>query len=265
MNILCCFKLVNDLDLVMEKDWRSATTTAVDLSYAKRLINCYDEAGLETALRLKDEAEKRGESAFISAVTVGDGNYETFFKNLFAVGIDRILQIKTSANPPFAPDRISSLLFEAAKHCAHDVVITGIQSADGTNGLTPYLLAQKLKIPCFAHVTELRYMQSGTLRVTSDTGRGLRHASVNRCALYAVGNSVNPYLRMATLKRKLAVSKMSAELIEQENISNLGDRDVPVSNLSRENKTRSCTFITGESCEEKAKKLLKDFPEVNRA
>ena len=91
MNILCCFKLVNDLDLVMETDWQAASVSGVDLSYSKRIINCYDEAGLETALRIKDCAERCGEDVFISAVTVGDGNYDAFFKNLFAVGIGRIL------------------------------------------------------------------------------------------------------------------------------------------------------------------------------
>ena len=265
MNILCCFKLVYDLDLVLEKDWPSVTSSNVDLSYVRRIINCFDEAGLETALRIKDDAEIRGEKVFISAITVGDGNYGAFFKNLFAVGIDRIMQVKASTGQPFAPDRISSLLFEAAKRCDYDAVITGIQSADGANGLTPYLLAEKLGIPCIGQVTELRYMQNGTLRAVSDTGRGLRKASVNTCALYAVGNGANPYLRMATLRRKLAVSNMSAELINADELSDRNGRDATLISLTHEKKNRSCTFITGENCEEKAEQLLRHFPEVNRA
>lgn len=264
MNILCCFKLVNDLDLVMEKDWRSASASAVDLSYVKRIINCYDEAGLETALRLKEHAEGLGEAVFITAVTVGNGNYDTFFKNLFAVGIGRILQVKAANDSPFTPDKISAILCEAATRCDYDAVITGIQSADGSNGRTPYLLAKKLGIPCISNVTELQYAKNA-LRATCDTGRGLRKATVRTCAIYTIGNSVNPYLRMATLKQKLAVSKMSAEIIEPSELSESGCKDSVLCALSREKKERNCVFIQGETCEEKAKNLLSAYPEVKNA
>ena len=265
MNIVCCFKLVNDLDLVMEKDWLSASTSAVDLSYVKRIINCFDEAGLETALRIKDAAEKQGEKVLISAITVGDGNYEAFFKNLFAVGIDRILQLKVETNSPFAPDKISSLLCEAAKRCEYDAVITGMQSADGSNGLSPYLLAKKLEIPCISNVTELRYIKNGALRVSSDTGNGLRRATVGTCALFAIGNSVNPYLRMATLKRKLAVSQMTAEIIELADLSESIGKDAELCKLNRKKNERHCVFVQGETCDEKVENLLKAYPEVRKA
>lgn len=264
MNILCCFKLVNDLDLVTEKDWMTLSTSAIDLSYTKRIINCFDEAGLEAALRIKERAESFGEDVFITAITVGDGNYEAFFKNLFAVGIARILQVKMAADPPFAPDKISSILCEAVKRCDFDAVITGIASADGANGLTPYLLAKKLGIPCISNVTDLQYT-NGALRVSCDTGRDLLRATVGTCALYAVGNSAHPYLRMATLKQKLAVSKMSVEVIEPSELSESDGNDAALCTLSREKKDRHCVFIQGETCEEKAKNLLAAYPEVRKA
>ena len=261
MNILCCFKLVNDLDLVMEKDWMAADVSGIDLSYAKRIISCFDEAGLETALRIKDCAENLGEDVFITAITVGDGNYDAFFKNLFAVGIGRILQVKTLAASPFTPNKIASILCDAAKLCDFDAVITGIQSADGSNGLTPYFLSQKLGIPCISNVTELQYA-GGVLRATCDNGRGIRRATVNTRALYAVGNSTNPYLRMATLKQKLAASKLSAEIIEPPQLLEGRGNDCELSQLSREKKDRHCVFIQGETCEELAKSLLAAYPEV---
>lgn len=264
MNILCCFKLVNDLDLVMEKDWQAASASGIDISYTKRIINCYDEAGLETALRIKENAENHGENVFITAITVGDGNYDAFFKNLFAVGIGRILQVKVATDNPFSPNKISSILFEAANRCDYDAVITGIQSADGANGLTPYLLAKKLEIPCISNVSELQYT-NGALRATCENGHGLHRATINTCALYAIGNSANPYLRMATLKQKLAVSKMSAEVIEPSELTKLDINDSELCSLSHEKTNRHCVFIQGESCEEKAKNLLSAYPEVRKA
>ena len=264
MNILCCFKLVNDFDLVMEKDWIAASAAGVDLSYAKRIINCYDEAGLETALRIKDNAESYGEKVFITAITVGEGNYDAFFKNLFAVGIKRIIQVKAPTEQPFSPNEIASTLFQVIKGCEYDAIITGIQTADGSNGLTPFLLAKKLGIPCISNVTELQYT-NGVLRATCDNGRALRRATVNTPALYAVGNSSNPYLRMATLKQKLAVSKMTAELIEPTELTQNFGSASELCSLSYEKADRHCIFIHGNSCEELATNLLSAYPEVMKA
>jgi len=263
MNILCCFKIVNDLDLVLEKDWIAASASAVDLSYVKKIINCFDEAGLETALRIKDSAKTLDEDVCITAITVGDGNYEAFFKNLFAVGIDRIIQVKEASYPPFTPNKTASILCQTAKRCEYDAIITGMQSADGSNGLTPFLLAKRLGIPCLSNVTELQYT-NGALRASRDTGHGLRRATVGTGALFAVGNSVNPYLRMATLKQKLAVSGMTAETVEPLALSEYTARDAELCALSREKNERHCVFVQGESCEEKVKNLLKAYPEVRK-
>ncbi len=261
LNILCCFKIVSDLDLVMERDWSSADISGVDLGYVKKVISCFDEAGLETALRIKDSAEKQGETVHITAITVGKGRYEAFFKNLFAVGVERIIQGIFSAELLFTPHTLSGILSELAGQSEFDLVITGIQSADGANGLTPYFLAERLGIPCISNVSELLYTD-GKLRVTCDTGNSVRRCAVKAPALFAIGNSVNPYLRMATLKQKLAVSKLSAETIEVTETSHSNGKDAVLCSLSHEKKLRCCVLIEGETCMDKAAKLLESYPEV---
>lgn len=261
MKILCCFKIVSDLDPVMEKDWAAADSSGVDLSYVKKIINCFDEAGIETALRIKESAEKQGETVSVTAITVGGGQYEAFFKNLFAVGIGRIIQGRHSNTPMCSPDRLSEYLSELAGDSKYDLVITGTQSEDGNNGLTPYYLAKRFGLPCISNVSELQYSGS-VLRVSCDAGDGTRRATVNAPALYAVSNSVNPYLRMATLRQKLATSKLSAEIFELDEAPTGTERDPVFQSFSRERSGRSCVFIEGESCAEKAAKLLKAYPEV---
>ena len=263
MNILCCFKIVSDLDLVMERDWSSADKSGVDLSYVKKIISCFDEAGLETALRLKDIVEKQGETVHITAITVGSGKYDSFFKNLFAVGVEKIIQGTLPADMFFSPDRLSAYLSELAGGTKYDLVITGTQSADGANGLTPYYLANRLGVPCINNVSELQYTD-GKLKATCDTENGVRRCTVKAPALFAIGNSVNPYLRMATLKQKLAVSTLSAEFHELSETSFIGNRDAELLSLSREKKERRCVFVEGETCEAKAAKLLEVYPEVSK-
>ena len=263
LNILCCFKIVSDLDLVMENDWASANKSGVDLSYVKKVISCFDEAGLETALRIKDSAEKQGETVHITAITIGNGKYDSFFKNLFAVGVERIIQGTLSAELLFSPDRLSAYLSELAGETAYDLVITGTQSADGANGLTPYYLAERLGMPCVNNVSELQYVD-GKLRLTCDTGNGVSRCTVKAPALFAIGNSVNPYLRMATLKQKLAVSALSAEIHELSEHSYTSRRDAELCSLNREKTERRCVFIEGDTCEAKAAKLLEAYPEVSK-
>lgn len=263
MNILCCFKIVSDLDLVMERDWASADKTGVDLSYVKKVISCFDEAGLETALRIKDSAEKQGETVHITAITIGNGKYEAFFKNLFAVGVERIIQGTLSEKLLFSPDRLSANLCELTGACKYDLVITGAQSAEGANGLTPYYLAERLGIPCVSNVSELQFVD-GKLRATCDTGNGVRKCTVKVPALFAICNSVNPYLRMATLKQKLAVSQLSAETHELSETMLSNTRDGELISLNRKKKLRRCVLIEGKTCVEKVSKLLEAYPEVSK-
>ncbi|MEG2366851.1 MAG: hypothetical protein RSB53_01900 [Oscillospiraceae bacterium] len=258
MNILCCFKIVNDFDLIMERDWDAAGDGGVDLSYSKKLINCYDEAGLAAALRIKADAESHGDHASITAVTLGNGSFEGFFKNLFALGVERIIQIKAENLSPFAPKKTAEILFEATKDSRFDLIICGKQSADGANGLVPYLLAKLFSLPCIGSVRELS-LENGAITALCDFGEGQCKKTVRAPAVFALGDSTKPYLPLATLKRKLAAANMSAEIIE---LSKDLQNPNPPPILRREKSQRHCVFIEGETCAEQAKKLLQLHPEV---
>ena len=258
MNILCCFKIVNDLDAVIEQDWLNADRDGVDVSYAKRVVSCYDEGALECALRVKDEAGNAGVNVRITAVTVGNGDYEVFFKNMFAVGIDRITQISTDEELPFSPERTAERIAKYVSDDSYDAVLTGMQSADGANGTTPYLLADMLGMPCINHVTTLHFTPRG-LCVSFDTGWSRRSGTVSVPALFAVGNSECPYLRIATLREKLGVSSMAAQMVADSDGSVCGRRE-PCS-LTREKRSRNCVILDGEDAGEKAGKLWADYLE----
>lgn len=261
LNILCCFKIVNDYDLVTKSDWEAAGESGPDLSYVKTLISCFDEAGLETALRLKDSAEKQGQNVRITALTLGGGNYDAFFKNLFALGVERIIQGKTAALLPFSPHSAACAIERLVSPERYDLVITGLRSADGENGLTPFYLAKRLGLPVLSNVTALS-LENGALRFSCDTGRSVLSGQLCAPAVVAVGNSVNPYLRMATLRQKLAVSGKTAEIVELAQMPEEPANAPQLCALGYEKTQRSCTFITGESSAEKARALISACPEV---
>ena len=209
MKILVCFKIVQDLDTVMEKDWDEAALSGWDIGYTKKVINCYDEAALECALRLRDTVRGQGGQAEVTAVTIGSCG-EIFYKNMFAVGIQRVLEIAAPEQDlRFSPNLVAAELARAAG--GYDLILCGRQNSMGDNGATPFALGWALGIPCIPNAVSLVW-KAGALGVMIERENGIRRAQLALPAVVAVGNSDTPYLRVATLREKLAVSKMKPEV-----------------------------------------------------
>ena len=255
MDILCCFKISPDYDKVVSADWEAGK--APDTGYVPKGFGCYDEAALELSLRLRDEAAAAGDSARITAATVGSEQYERFARALFSVGFDRVVQIKTEAGD-FAPETVSAALARTFDDETFDAVLCGVQSTEGC-GMTPFRLAKRLGLPCLSHVTDL-HVSGRSLRVTRETARGELAATVTAPVVYAVSNSRHPYLRMATVKKRLAVADRRAEPFE---LSVSKAEPLQATGFHFETGGRHCVFIEGETCAEKAASLLRLCPEVH--
>lgn len=264
MNILCCFKIVADYDKVVQRDWDTAQVPVPDLSYVRKIISCYDEAGLETALRIKDSAEKCGDTVFLNAVTLGNGGYDYFFRSLFALGFERIVQISIPEPVTFTPERISTAICEVFEGQRFDAVICGVQSADGCGGTTPYFLAKKLNMPCIPNAIEICYHKD-CLHIRRETVSGESSATVLCPAVYAIGNSVNPFLRMATVKKRMAAAQCQPEIIDGASLLKSEKEPVVLQSFVHSKSGRGCVFVEGDSCTQKAENLLKLCPEVKRA
>lgn len=262
MNILCCFKISPDYDKVVAKDWKNAQPPAPDTSYVPKQFGCYDEAGLETALRLRDSAEARGRPVTVTAVTVGNGKYDYFARVLFALGVQRVVRITLPEPVDFQPEAVSAAICNAFPSETFDAVVCGVQSAEG-GGMTPYLLARKLGIPCLPNVTALRCQETG-IRVTRETQRGESEATVTAPAVYAVGNSKSPYLRLSTVKKRMSVSQMHPETIALENLPAPAPEQLSLLRFTCARSGRACVFVAGDTCAQKAENLLKLCPEVRK-
>ena len=86
MKILGCFKIVPDLDLIVEEDWNIENHLHIDTGYAKLIWNCFDEGALEMMLRLSDLSEGLNVVYKLSALTIGRQKTESFLKTLYALG-----------------------------------------------------------------------------------------------------------------------------------------------------------------------------------
>ena len=260
MNLLVCFKIVKDLDSVMENDWNQASANSFDISYAKNVINCYDEAALEAALRLADEARAQDKQVTITAVTVGTGDQVFFFRNLFAVGISRIVQIVCEDDLRFAPNRVSGMLSRFIGYGEYDAILMGQKSSIGDNGQTPLVTAQLLGLPCITQVIELSLALDG-IRVEHQIDGAIRRATVTIPSVYALCNSRHPYLRVATLREKLATSKCYAQILDprEPDAMPMLPPDPMLIQVYRQKNPKNCTFLQGETHIDKARKLYEQY------
>lgn len=263
MKILVCFKIEHDLDSVMERDWAEASLETFDISYTQRMINCYDEAALECALRLKDAGGAQGREVQVDAVTVGAGRNDLFYKNMFAVGIQNILQLETRGDLRFCPGRVAQVIAQRAG--GYDLILTGRQTSSGGNGSVPFALARLLKLPCVSNVVRLEWAETG-LRVKFETDWGFRSGTLAGPAVCAVGNSNSPYLRVATLREKLSVSSKCPQIIPvelPETAAGLGADPVPVA-LRREKRGRACRMLTGDDLRANMRLLYQQYIKEGR-
>lgn len=261
MKVLGCFKVVPDLDLIIEEDWAVKNQSQIDTGYVKLVWNCFDESALEMMLRLSDLSEGFDVVYELSAITVGKKKHESFLKTLYALGFDHGIRISTEEEQLFCPEQIAQGIAGYVKNIQmQDVIITGIQSSDGSNQKTPYLIAEKLGWPCITHVTAAESVDEGHLKVTSQVSGGLLVQTVKTPCVLAVGNTECSCLRIPTLKDKMRLGKKPIEVIEPESVGMTEKKEtVKLLRLDPVDRTRNTVVIEGDSPKEKAEQLYEGY------
>ena len=259
--ILVCFKIVPDLDDVMTDDWNACIEGNIDLSYAKKIYNCFDESALEMALRLGDTATGQGQDVDVTALTIGSGNIDNFLKNLYAVNVNKVIKIECDRDIRFNAFGVANIITSYVKKAGvYDVILMGCQAGVGDNGQTALLSAEMLGYPCITQVIQL-LPDEKNLRVTNQIDEGIKSQSVRMPVVLAVGNAVHSYLRIATLREKMAASKCEIAYLPLDKIKITADEfdndnDKTLVRLYRENKEKQCEYIEGTSAREKAQILF---------
>ncbi|MDR0759335.1 MAG: hypothetical protein LBF74_04410 [Treponema sp.] len=245
MKITVCFKVVPEFEGVVDADWDDFSLST-DLGYVKRVLGCFDESALETALRLRTAWEAAGEKTECTALTAGPLP-APLCKTLFAAGFDRVREISGTGVLEFQPRRTATLLGNCLKTAGFDLILTGRQAGYADTGMVPLLLAEALGLPVITEVEELAPCAGGVeVKRVSDAGR--ERLRVRLPLLAALGNSPVSALRAAALSARMAASKRSAEMFPASVEAKVSvETDVPVEapRFSREKRHRSCRFLPG--------------------
>lgn len=115
------------------------------------IINPDDKAGLEAALRLKDEL-----GAHVTVVTMGPPQADTALREALAMGADEAILVTDRAFGGADTLATSTTIAAALKTLEFDLVITGRQAIDGDTAQVGPQIAEHLGIPNVSYAEELK-------------------------------------------------------------------------------------------------------------
>ncbi|HPQ74613.1 MAG TPA: electron transfer flavoprotein subunit beta/FixA family protein, partial [Phycicoccus elongatus] len=150
MNIVVCVKHVPDAQA--DRGFNESDNT-VDRAGVDGLLSELDEYAVEEALKL---AEASGGE--VTVVTIGPDQAADAVKKALQMGADKGVHVNDEAIHGSDAPATSLILAEAIKKATDgnpELVITGMASTDGTMGVVPAMLAERLGLPQVTYASEL--------------------------------------------------------------------------------------------------------------
>ena len=204
IRITNCFKIEPDLDKVSEEEWRQcAQEGSIDLGYIKSRINLQDEGALELSLRFRDSAAAEGMECTLSAVSGGGNSVISTLQTLAALGFTRTDRI--DGTDDFNPELTGAAIAEYLKvNEKQELIVCGGQSGTGSSRAVPLYIAHRLGILCITNVKDFTPADEDTVRVVYHMDGTDITDTVKMPVVLAVGDVQQAYLRVPTLKQRMA-------------------------------------------------------------
>ena len=164
MKIVVCVKHVPDA--TGERSFAADGT--VDREAADGLLSELDEYAVEQALRLAEA----GDDVEVVAMTLGPDDAAAAIKRALQMGASAGIHIDDVAVHGSAALGTSTVLAAAIRKSAPDLVLCGMASTDGSMGVVPAMVAERLGWPAATLAAELSVADGTvTIRRDGDTAR----------------------------------------------------------------------------------------------
>jgi electron transfer flavoprotein beta subunit len=147
VKIIVCIKQVPDTNEVR----LDPVTGTLIRDGVPSIINPDDKAGLEAALRLKDET-----GAEVSVITMGPPQADAVLREAMAMGADNAYLLTDRVFGGADTWATSSTLAAAIKNLEYDIIITGRQAIDGDTAQVGPQIAEHLDIPNISYAEEIK-------------------------------------------------------------------------------------------------------------
>jgi len=147
VNIVVCIKQVPDT----KGGVKFNPDGTLDRSAMLAIMNPDDKAGLEAALKLKDQY-----GAKVTVITMGLPKADEVLREALAMGADNGILVTDRVLGGADTWATSSTLAGALKRLDYDLIITGRQAIDGDTAQVGPQLSEHLDIPVISYVQNLR-------------------------------------------------------------------------------------------------------------
>ena len=147
LRIVVCVKYVPDAT----GDRRFADDTTTDREGVDGLLSELDEYGVEQALRI---ADAHGD-AEVTVLTVGPDDAKDALRKALSMGADKAVHVNDDDIHGTDVIGTSAIIAKALEQTGFDLVVGGMASTDGTMGVLPALLAERLGVPQLTLLSEV--------------------------------------------------------------------------------------------------------------
>ncbi|MFJ4925803.1 electron transfer flavoprotein subunit beta/FixA family protein [Streptomyces sp. NPDC088736] len=144
-------------------DRHFADDLTVDRDDVDGLLSELDEYAVEQALQIADEAD----DAEITVLTVGPEDAKDALRKALSMGADKAIHVEDDDLHGTDAIGTSLVLAKAIEKAGYDLVISGMASTDGTAGVVPALLAERLGVPQVTLLSEVS-VENGVVKGRRD-------------------------------------------------------------------------------------------------
>ncbi|MFE2941076.1 electron transfer flavoprotein subunit beta/FixA family protein [Streptomyces sp. NPDC059255] len=150
LRIVVCVKYVPDAT----GDRHFADDLTVDRDDVDGLLSELDEYAVEQALQIAADYDGDGD-AEITVLTVGPEDAKDALRKALSMGADKAVHVEDDDLHGTDALGTSLVLAKAVEKTGYDLVICGMASTDGTMGVLPAILAERLGVPQVTLLSEV--------------------------------------------------------------------------------------------------------------
>lgn len=182
MKIVVCVKHVPDA----QGDRAFSEDTTTDRDAVDGLLSELDEYAVEEAVKLAEA----GDDVHVTVLTVGPDAARDAVKKALQMGADAGVHVSDDAIHGSDAVATSLVLAKALEKLAPDLVLTGMASTDGSMGVVPAMVSERLGLAQVTYAAELTLDSSGvTIRRDGDLSSETITAALP--ALVSVTDQIN--------------------------------------------------------------------------
>ncbi|MBW1602092.1 electron transfer flavoprotein subunit beta/FixA family protein [Streptomyces sp. JJ66] len=208
LRIVVCVKYVPDAT----GDRHFAEDLTTDRDAVDGLLSELDEYAVEQALQIAEKAD----DAEVTVLTVGPEDASDALRKALSMGADKGVHVEDDDLHGTDVMGTSLVLAKAIEETGYDLVICGMASTDGTMGVLPALLAERLGVPQVTLLSEVA-VEGGQVTGRRDGDAATEHLQAALPAVVSVTDQSGE-ARYPSFKGIMAAKKKPVESLDLDDL-----------------------------------------------